>query len=59
MADIFSQFDPYESLTDLFMESKHKAKRPRLAEESVPSSGLNMSKLLEVINTEQLLIPLC
>ncbi|KUI72865.1 Transcriptional coactivator HFI1/ADA1 [Cytospora mali] len=39
-----NDFDPYESLADLFMEPKHKAKRPRLVEETAPSSGLNMNR---------------
>lgn len=37
------QVDPFAPLAELFTEHNHKAKRPRLIEESGPSSGLNMS----------------
>ncbi|KAI7777376.1 hypothetical protein LA080_003585 [Diaporthe eres] len=39
-----NDFDPFESLAGIFAEHTIKSKRPRLAEESVASSGLNMNR---------------
>ncbi|KAF3760526.1 hypothetical protein M406DRAFT_268664 [Cryphonectria parasitica EP155] len=39
-----NEVDPYVSMADLFTEHHQRAKRPRLAEESAPSSGLNMKQ---------------